>query len=157
MKDLIKFLLWLLIISVAAIFQINRFFILSNINPNLILLTILAMVVAEKKFLLVSLFLFFSSFFLFFLIPFWLSETTILTGMGFLCLLARKILSGNEFFDFLILIFLGTLGFYLIISPRYFLVQPGILIGELIYNLFLGFLIFGIAIFFYEKKNGIKS
>lgn len=157
MKDLIKFLFWLLIISVAAILQTNRFFILSNVNPDLILLTILAAVVSEKKFLLVSLFLFFSSLLLLFLASFWLLEIAVLTGIGFLSLLIRKILSGNKFFDFLILIFLGTLGFYLIISPRYFLIQLWTLIGELIYNLFLGFLIFGIAIFFYEKKNRIKS
>lgn len=155
MKDLIKILLWFLFVVAAAFLQTNRFFVWAGVNPNLLLLAILSAVVLEKKFLNVVLFLILSAGGLFFLFPFWFIKTTILTGLGFLALFSKKFLFDNNFFDFLILLFFGTLGFYLIAAPGFFL-QPRFFAAEMFYNLSGGLLIFLPMVFFYEKKTGIK-
>lgn len=156
MKDLIKILLWLLIVFAAAFLQTNRFLAWNGVNPNLLLLAVFSAVILEKKTLNILLLLIFSPGGLFFLFPFWFQETTILAGLGFLALFLKKFLTGNDLFDFLLLLFLGTCGFYSIAAPRFFL-QPRVLAAESIYNLSCGLLIFLPIVFFYEKKTGIES
>jgi hypothetical protein len=63
--------------------------------------------------------------------------------LGLLALLFKKFLTGGVFWDFLILILLGNLGFYLMINYRYFFTDPIAIIAELFYNVVLGILIMG--------------
>jgi len=158
MKDLIKILVWIFFIILAFVLQANHFFSLGDINPNLILLIIFLGVILEKKIsrflVLIFIIILLSVIFL----PYWLKEILILSGLSFIAFLLKKFLAGNIFFDFLILISLGNLGFYLIINPHYFITNPIAIIVELFYNMALGFLIiFGIRSFSYEKKTRIKS
>ena len=158
MKDLIKMLIWVFFIILAFVLQANHFLSLGAINPNLILLVIFGGVIAKKKILefliLISATVLLSTVFL----PYWLKEILILGSLGILALLLKKLLTGNNFFDFLILILLGTLGFYSIINFRYLFANPPAIAAELIYNVILGLItIFVVKNFFYEEETGIKS
>jgi len=157
MKDLIKILAWIFFIILAFIFQANHFLSLGGINPNLILLVVFLSVILEKKIsrflVLIIIIILLSVVFL----PYWIKEIFILSILGLAIFLFKKSLTGNNFFDFLIIILLGNLGFYLIINPRYFIANPVVIIIELFYNMALGFLIiFGVKSFSYEKKTRIK-
>jgi len=157
MKDLIKILIWLFLILLVFIFQTNRFPSLGGINPNLILVVIFLGVILEKQpsryLVLIFTIILLSVLWL----PYWLKEILILGGLGFLAFWSKKFLTGNIFFDFLILILAGTLGFYLIINGRFFLTNPIAIIAELFYNTALGLLIiFLVKSFSYEKKTRIK-
>jgi len=157
MKDLIKILAWIFFIILAFIFQANHFLSLGGINPNLILLVVFLSVILEKKIsrflVLIIIIILLSVVFL----PYWIKEIFILSILGLAIFLFKKSLTGNNFFDFLIIILLGNLGFYLIINPRYFITNPVVIIIELFYNMALGFLIiFGVKSFSYEKKTRIK-
>lgn len=156
-NDLIKILAWIFFIILAFILQANHFFSLGGINPNLILLIIFLGVISEKKIsrflILISVIILLSVVFL----PYWSKEILILSGLSFIAFLSKKFLTGNVFFDFLVIISLGNLGLYLIINPHYFITNPIAIIIELFYNMALGFIIlFGVEKFFYEKKTRIK-
>jgi len=158
MKDLIKILIWLFFISLAAATQTNRFLSLNGINPNLILLFILLAVILEKEFPKVLILVFIIILLLIVVSPYWSKPILVLGGLGLLSFLFKKFLTGSIFWDFLILIILGSLGFYLIIDYRYFFADPIAIIAELFYNVLLGIFLFLIGeSFFYAKKTGIKS
>lgn len=157
MKDLIKILAWIFFIVLAFILQANHFLSLKGINPNLILLVVFLAIFLEKRFsrflVLIFIIILLSAVFL----PYWIKEISILSGLGLIIFLFKKFLTGNNFFDFLIVILLGNLGFYLITNPRYFIADPVAIIMELLYNIALGFLIiFGVKSFSYEEKTRIK-
>ena len=90
-------------------------------------------------------------------LPYWLKEILILGSLGILALLLKKLLTGNNFFDFLILILLGTLGFYSIINFRYLFANPPAIAAELIYNVILGLItIFVVKNFFMKKRRELN-
>lgn len=158
MKELIKILVWGFFIILVFILQTSHFLSLGGINPNLILLVILGGVISGKKLpellVLVFMVILLSAVFL----PYWLKEISILGGLGILALLFKKFLTGNIFFDFLILNILGTLGLYLTANFRYLFADSPAIIAELIYNLILGLItLFVTENFFYEKETRIKS
>jgi hypothetical protein len=158
MKVLIKILGWIFLISLAVIVQNSRLLDFWGINPNLILIFFFLPLILEKEFPKTLVFVFIILAFTVIFLPFWTKEILILGGLAIIGLFLRKFLTGREFWDFLILIFLGTLGFYLINNFSYFFQNPLILISELIYNMFLGSLLFFIFGYFYEKKETrIKS
>jgi hypothetical protein len=158
MKDLIKILAWIFLIVLAFILQANHFLSLKSINPNLILLIIFWGIFLEKKFSRFLVLIFIVILLAVVFLPYWIKEIFILSGLGLIIFLFKNFLTGNIFFDFLITILLGNLGFYLIINPRYFLTDPVAIIGELFYNMVLGFIIiFGAKSFSYEKETRIKS
>ena len=157
MKDLIKLLAWIFFIILVFVLQTNHFLSLGDINPNLILLIIFLGVILKKKIsgflVLIFIIILLSAVFL----PYWLKEILILSSLGFVIFLLKKFLTGNNFFDFLVIASLGNLGFYLIINPHYFITNPIAIIIELFYNMALGFLmLFGAKSFSYEKKTRIK-
>ncbi len=155
--SVLKILAWIFFIISAFVLQANHFFSLGDVNPNLILLIIFLGVILEKKIsrflVLIFIIILLSVVFL----PYWLKEILILSSLSFITFLFKKFLTGNIFFDFLVLISLGNLGFYLIINSHYFITNPIAIIIELFYNMALGFIIlFGIKSFSYEKKTRIK-
>jgi hypothetical protein len=158
MKGSIKILTWAFFIISAFFLQANHFLAVRGINPNLILLIIFLGVILEKKF---SGFLFLAFIIIllsFVFLPFWPKEIFIAAGLGLVAFLLKKFLTGNVFFDFLILVFSGTLGFYLILNFNYLISYPIAIIAELLYNMTLGIsVIFVITNFFYEKEDRIKS
>ncbi|MFA5083914.1 MAG: hypothetical protein WC475_00810 [Candidatus Paceibacterota bacterium] len=158
MKESIKILVWAFFVILAFIFQVNHFFALKGINPNLILLVIILAAVLEKKIFgflsLISMVILLSFVFL----PFWPKEIFIAAGLGLAFFLLKKFLTGSVFFDSLILIFSGTLIFYLIVNFHYLVSSPIAVIAELPYNMTLGIAaIFAIKNFLHEKENRIKS
>lgn len=158
MKVLIKILLWFFLVSSAVIIQSNHFLNFLGVNPNLILLFVFLPLILEKEFSRVLLLISITLILILIFLPYWPKEILILAGLAILGLFLRKFLTGNELLDFIILIFLGSLGFYLINSFSYCFQEPLILIAELIYNIFLGSLLFFIFRYFYEKeKTRIKS
>ncbi|MEK7624361.1 MAG: hypothetical protein AAB404_01350 [Patescibacteria group bacterium] len=158
MKELIKILVWIFLIILVFILQTSHFLSLGKINPNLILLIILGSVVSGKKIpeflVLVFMIILLSAVFL----PYWSKEVLVLGSLGFLALFFKKKLTGNVFFDFLILIGLGTLGFYLTVNFRYLFANPPAIIAELIYNLTFGLItLFMVKSFYRDEKTRIKS
>jgi len=152
-----KILVWIFFIILSFILQSNHFFDIEGVNPNLILLIIFLAVILEKKisevFVLILIIIILSLFFW----PYWLKEILILSFLGLAASSFKKFLTGNDFYDFLILIFLATLAFYLLINFHYFFGNFIVIVSELIYNTILGFLtIFGIKNFFYVKKTRIR-
>lgn len=138
MNDLVKILIWIFFVLSAFVLQLNHFLSLGGINPNLILLVIFGGVILEKKlrnYLALILAIIFLSVIFW---PYWLKEIFILSGLGLAAFLFKKFLTGSAVWDFLILILLGTLGFYLTANFRYFSANPAALIVELFYNLSLG-------------------
>lgn len=156
--SVLKILSWAIFIILAFVLQANHFFAVRGINPNLILLMIFLGVILERK-LFGFLFLIFTVILLSFVfLPFWPKGIFIAAGLGLAAFLLKKFLTGNVFFDSLIVIFLGTLGFYLIINFHYLISNPIAIIAELFYNMTLGIsAIFLITNFFYEKEDRIKS
>lgn len=160
MKDLIRILSWLLFIFLAVIFQINHFLSFRGINPNLILLTILLAVSLEKEFRKVLVLILTVILLSVVFVPDWFLKILILGGLLILAAGVKKFLTGTIFFDFLILIFLGTLVFYLIVNFHYFITNPIAIIAELFYNMTLGAALVIILNLFdlrNEKKTRIKS
>ncbi len=158
MKELNKILIWAFFVILAFILQTNHFFAVREINPNLVILIIFLGVILIKKlsgFLFLILMVILSAFVF---SPFWLKGIFIMAGLGLVAFLIKKFLTGNVFFDSLILVFLGTLGFYLIINFHYLISNPIAVIGELLYNMILVIpTIFIITNFSHEKENRIKS
>ena len=143
MRDLIKILIWLFFVFLAVIIQTNRLLNLNGVNPNLILLFILLAVVSEKEFRKALILIFAIVLLSAVVLPYWSKQILILGGLGLLALLFKKFLTGGAFWDFLILIVLGTLGFYLLKAPSYLITDFISVVGELIYNIILGiFLVF---------------
>lgn len=157
MKESIKISTWAFFVVSAFILQTNHFLAIRGINPNLILLIIFFAVILERKlfgFLFLALAIILLSFVF---LPFWPKEIFIMTGLGLAFFSLKKFLTGNIFFDFLIMIFSGTLAFYSIINFHYLVSNPIAVIEELLYNMTLGIsAIFVITNFSYEKKAGIK-
>jgi len=143
MRDLIKILIWLFFVFLAVIIQTNRLLNFNGVNPNLILLFILLAVVLEKEFRKALILIFLIIVLSVVVLPYWSKQILILGGLGLLALLFKKFLTGGAFWDFLILIVLGTLGFYLLKAPSYLITDFISVVGELIYNIILGiFLVF---------------
>ncbi len=144
--------------SLAVIVQNSHLLDFWGVNPNLILLFVFLPLILEKEFSRALLLIFITLVLTLFFLPYWPKEILILAGLALGGLFLRKFLTGRELWDFTILIFLGTLGFYLIDSFFYCFQKPLTLIAELIYNMFLGSLLFFIFRYFYEKeKTRIKS
>jgi len=158
MKEAIKILSWTFFVFLAVITQSSHILEFWGVNPNLILLLFFLPLILEKEFLRALILIFITLALSFVFLPYWPKEILILGGLAIIGLFLRKFLTGHEFWDFLILIFLGTLGFYLINSFSYCFQKTLILIAELIYNMFLGSLLIFIFRYFYEKKETrIKS
>jgi len=138
MNDLVKILIWGVFILLAFALQTNHFLSLGGINPNLILLAVSGGVILEKKFRnflgLILAIIFLSVIFW----PYWLKEILVLSGLGSAAFLFKKFLTGSAVLDFLILILIGTLGFYLMANFRYFPANPAAIAAELFYNISLG-------------------
>ncbi len=152
MKELIKILTWAFFAVLVFILQANCFFAIRGINPNLILLIIFLAVILEKKlfgFLFLTLAIILLSFVF---LPFWPKEIFIAAGLGLAFFSLRKFLTGNIFFDFLIMIFSGTLAFYSIINFHYLVSDPITVIAELLYNMTLG-VILVIILKFFQKQT----
>jgi len=157
MKALIKLLAWAFIISFAFVLQVNHFLSFDGVNPNLILLLIFLAVILKKSFRIFLFLLLIIILLSVIFYPYWLKEISILAGLGIAGFFLKRFLTGNDFFDFAILVLLGTLGFYLINSPQHLASDYLIVLGELIYNLAFGILVlFCAKIFSYEKETGIK-
>ncbi len=143
MRDLIKILIWLFFVSLAIFLQSNQFLSFRGVNPNLILLLVFLPLILEKEFLRALLLIFTALVLTVVFLPYWPKEILILGGLALAGLFLRKFLTGNELGDFLILIFSGTLGFYLIKAPSYLIADFISVVVELIYNIILGiFLVF---------------
>lgn len=142
MKVLIKILFWTFLVSLVVIVQSSHFLNFWGVNPNLILLFVFLPLILEKEFPRALILIFITFVLTAVFLPYWPKEILILVGLAFGGLFLRKFLTGRELWDFIILIFLGSLGFYLINSFSYCFQKPLTLITELIYNMFLGSLLF---------------
>jgi len=141
--SILKILGWIFLVSLAILIQSNHFLEFCNVNPNLIL--ILFFLPQNQILVLITFIL------TLILLSYWFKEILILGILVIIGLFLRKFLTGREVWDFLILIFLGTLGFYLIDNFHFIL-------AETVYNIIIGGLLFLISQFFNEKeKAGIKS
>ncbi|TSC52227.1 MAG: hypothetical protein LiPW41_438 [Parcubacteria group bacterium LiPW_41] len=157
MKNFSSFL-FLLLIGVIALILMNsgalRFF---NINPNLFLLFIIALIATRAKNSIIVSLLFFSLFVGFVLYPFWILEYSLLCLVGFLLLFFRSRLTGNQISDSLILSFSGSLFFSLCLwffSHSSFSISQ--LLYQLIYDLICGF-IFVLLLRPIIKRGGISK
>jgi len=153
MRDLIKILIWLFFVFLAVIVQTNRFLELNGVNPNLILLFILLAVIWEKEFRKALILIFLIIALSTVVLPYWSKQILTLGGLGLLALLFKKFLTGGILGDFLILILLGSLGFYLITDYQYFFTDPIAIIAELFYNMGLGAILIIILKFFQRQTK----
>jgi len=157
MKESIKILVWAFFVVLAFVLQASHFFAVKGINPGLILLVVFLGVILEKK---ISGFLFLILpvvLFSFVFLPFWPKEIFIMAGLGLAAFWAKRFLTGNNFFDFLILALSANLLFHFMVNFHYPINNPIAVIAELFYNAVLGVLaIFAVKNFSYEKKTRIK-
>lgn len=159
MKEAIKILSWAFFVFLAVIVQNSHILEFWGVNPNLILLFVFLPLILEKEFPRALILIFITLVLALVFLPYWPKEILILAGLALLALFLRKFLTGHELWDFLILIFLGTLGFYLINNFYYCFWEPFTIFAELVYNVILGIFLFFISRqFFYEKEKArIKS
>lgn len=141
MKEAIKISVWAFLVFSAAIIQTNHILEFWGVNPNLILLFVFLSLILEKEFSRVLLLIFTTLVLTLIFLPYWPKEILILAGLALLGLFLRKFLTGRELWDFVILILLGSLGFYLINNFSYCFREPLTLIIELFYNIALGILL----------------
>jgi len=157
-----KYLFFLTIFFAVSVlglfFQYERLFAIGGVNPNVALITILLPVFlfGNKNY-----FLIFST--LFILIAslwgnFWLGKIFLIFGLALLQVLLRKNFTGNNFFDFLLSIAVGTFVFYVVIGifspvsfPRF-----AILFFEMVYNIFIGFIFWSIFSNLFQNKKLIS-
>ncbi len=112
---------------------------MTGVAPNLLLVVFLLSSFFQSGFLFmlalaISTFLVFAAF-----MPFWLFQPALIFSLVLAMKFASGFLSGNKFLDFLIMLVLGTAGFYFFLN----LVTAGSfqlasILKETIYNLVLG-------------------
>lgn len=139
MESLNNFLVLFLVFNLLLTFQQFGVFSLFRVNPNLLLIGFLLFVFYRPKpsllFLVFISFLFSS----FFFAPFWVLKISILLVLVGVFALVRKFLSGDDFFDFLISVFLSVPIFYILSNLKNVATVPfGFLFKELLYNFALG-------------------
>jgi len=112
---------------------------LAGVAPNLLLVVFLLSSFFQSGFLLIlalaiSTFLVFAAF-----MPFWLFQPALIFSLVLAMKFAGGFLSGNKFLDFLIMLVLGTVGFYFFLNlAKAGSFQPALILKETIYNLVLG-------------------
>lgn len=129
--------------------QQQHFFSVAGLNPNLLLIAFLIIVfnnVFDFKVIFLFFFLFLTA--VFFVNPFYFSSMAILTVLVIGFGLMKQYLTGQKIIDFAIALSLIQILFYVLINVRNLnFLSPLNLFWELIYNLILGLIVFGI----YEK------
>lgn len=139
MESINKFLIVFLIISFFLILGQWRILSLNGIVPNLLLVIFLLSSFFQSGFLFmlvlaVSTFLVFAVF-----MPFWLFQSALIFSLVLAMKFASGFLSGNRFLDFLIMLVLGTAGFYFFLNlAKAGSFQSVLVLKETIYNLVLG-------------------
>lgn len=136
-----KILIAALALAAAFLLQQYRFLSLAGVNPNLILVGLLFFVfrpvnlrfLAYLVFLTVAMTLLFT--------PFWLLEMLLVLLLAVAFYFIKRVMTGNRFFDFLIVVGAGTALFYAVLGAPAFNLPYGLILGEILYNLILGALI----------------
>lgn len=142
MSTYTKFLLVFLTLIAAFFLQQSRILSFGNVNPNLILIVFLLLVFRVDNIWFFGALLLSTAATIFALTPYWFPQVLVvmLLALGFYFL--KRILTGNHALDFLIVVLLGSAIFYLVIGAfRFSLIPMGLILGEISYNLILGFII----------------
>jgi len=135
-----KSVFWLLVSLLLLFLQNSQLFSLGGANPNLILIGFLILI-SLGRFNFLPFLAILAAFVLlaFILMPFWFLEILVLAVLAILFNLLKKFSTGNEFADFLIILIIGTILFYIIIYVPNISVLPWRLaLKEIFYNVVLG-------------------
>ena len=148
---LFKFLAFFLALTGVFFLQQYRLFVVGGVNPNLILVILAFLIFKTRNFW----FFFGVGFgflvFVFLTAPYWLLPVTVILLLTITFYFLRKMLTGNEFFDFPIVVFLNTIIFYLIFNFQALPLLPIRLIAaEILYNLILT------AVFVFFSRSKIR-
>ncbi|MCP6719881.1 MAG: hypothetical protein KJI72_00960 [Patescibacteria group bacterium] len=151
MNIYIKFLLVFLAVVAAFFLQQSGILSLGSINPNLILISFLLIIFKLDNIWFLGALLLSMAAVFFTLTPYWFPQVLVVVVLAIGFYFLKRILTGNNMLDFLIAILLGTVIFYLIINVfRFSLISVGLVLGEVLYNLILGFVIWPIFRFLKE-------
>ena len=137
-----KFLLMFLALIAAFFLQQSRILSFSSVNPNLILIIFLLLVFRVDNIWFFGALLLSTAATVFAFTPYWLPQVLVLMLLALVFYFLKRILTGNHMLDFLIVVFLGTGIFYLVINAFQFsLIPVGLILVEILYNLILGVII----------------
>jgi len=135
-----KSVFWLLVSLLLLFLQNSQLFSLGGANPNLILIGFLILI-SLGRFNFLPFLAILAAFVLlaFILMPFWFLEILVLAVLAILFNLLKKFSTGNEFADFLIILIIGTILFYIIIYvPNISVLPRRLALKEIFYNVVLG-------------------
>lgn len=137
----LKFTLAVLIFVLAGLFQNTEFFTVFGIKPNLLLIALVAIsffikgIQAYLNFVLASIML--SS------VSGGIStEQIVLAGLALAAFPAGRYLHWQPVFNNFLIIGVATALFYLFTAPAFMLSGWQVVVGEIVYNLFVGYLLF---------------
>ena len=134
-----KFLLILLVVCLLFFIQQYRIFSISHINPNLVLLSLVLLLFFNPGLLSFLAVIISIALVMFITTPYWSGEFAILFALIVAFLFVKKLLTGDRFIDFIIILSASTIIFYIalgvFLSP---FVSPLTLLKEVLYNIILG-------------------
>lgn len=134
-----KLLIIFLVLVMAFYLQQYRVLSFGGVNPNLILIgfALLIFGVANPK-VLGILFLATVAMMLA-LTPYWSFQIVTVAVVSIGLYFLKRIFTGSRMLDFLIVVLLGTISFYVIVNiPQLSFLSIGLLLKEIMYNLILG-------------------
>jgi hypothetical protein len=147
------FLLAVLSIIVASVFQSSTFLTLWGTKPNLVLVLLAVFVFFVPDLFIYLVLVFTAGAFLRFSPGLgWDMVMLSLLGLFFFYMRDRFFSSGAA--GSLVFTAFGTVLFYLLISPAFVYHEGVMVIKEVVYNSIIALIVFGIASFIYEKKAG---
>lgn len=137
-----KFLLVFLALIAAFFLQQSRVLSFGNVNPNLILIVFLLLVFKVDNIWFFGALLLSTAATVFAFTPYWFPQVLVVILLALVFYFLKRILTGNHALDFLIVVLLGSVIFYLVINAfRFSLIPVGLILVEISYNLILGFII----------------
>jgi len=86
----------------------------------------------------------------------WGGAAAALAATAVAAYLIRQILPWQSFLNYLLLVVLGTAGFYLLLDRAFLISRGPLFFQELLYNLILGAVLFIAVTRIYHKKTGIR-
>jgi hypothetical protein len=128
---------------VAAFFILGQFRFLSiaDVNPNLLLIGLLFFAFKTDRFRFLAILFAVSAVLAVLFTPAWFLQYAVILFVVLLFYFAKEFMTGSRFFDFLISVFLATALFYVIVNLFEFDLPYVLILGEVVYNLIIGTLI----------------
>jgi|GEM_PF-1621775 len=147
------FFFLLIVLFIAATLQSTGLLAIFGVKPNLMLVLLATFVFFVPHLFLYGILALCAAGFISFTPGInWESGALLIIALVFFYVRDRFLVAG--LFANVVFIVLGTIAFYLFISPGLLYHEAGVALKEIVYNALLGAVLFGVTRFIYEKKGG---